>query len=262
LREQLVDPEEPVDLVEYEETQDATGASAGPATVQTEPVATETELVAMELEPVVTETEFAAAATARTTAEVGTDGEAPPRAVEAEPGWASAGSKFVARPLTSRLVRSATAIAAVFVLILLLLLFNGPAHSKPPAHPTAARKPAPGRLHTRANRTPTSATKQRSTPVIPAPTGPKIPVTVLNNSMVTGLAAAGAHDFAAAGWPVAGIGNLGGRLPQTTLFYGPGELASARALAARFHGITSIQPRPGWLPGSGLTVVLTRYFRP
>jgi hypothetical protein len=84
---------------------------------------------------------------------------------------------------------------------------------------------------------------------------------VLNNSRIDGLAARAAARFSAAGWPVAATGNYRGRLTATTLFYGPGQEPAARAFAARFPGVARVQPRTAGLPGSGLTVVLTRDFR-
>jgi hypothetical protein len=89
---------------------------------------------------------------------------------------------------------------------------------------------------------------------------PTEPVTVLNNSRIYHLAAQVAAEVRDRGWPIARVGNFTGRLPQTTLFYLPGQYGVARALAADFGGITSLQPRPRWLPGSGLTLVLTRYW--
>lgn len=86
------------------------------------------------------------------------------------------------------------------------------------------------------------------------------PVTVLNNSRIDGLAARAAARFQAAGWPVAETGNYRGRLSLTTVFHEPGQEAAARQLAARFPGVVRVLPRPARLPGSGLTVVLTRDF--
>ena len=96
----------------------------------------------------------------------------------------------------------------------------------------------------------------------PAPVPPPAlpPVTVLNNSRIDLLAARAAARFEAAGWPVAATGNYRGRLSETTVFYGPGQEAAAREFAARFPGVARLQPRTATLPGSGLTVVLTRDF--
>lgn len=96
----------------------------------------------------------------------------------------------------------------------------------------------------------------------PQPFAPSVvvPVTVLNNSRISGLADRGARQFEAAGWPVAETGNYRGRIRTTTVYYPAGLEASAREFAARFPGVLRLLPRPDNLPGSGLTVVLTRDF--
>lgn len=83
---------------------------------------------------------------------------------------------------------------------------------------------------------------------------------VLNNSRIPGLAAKAASDLRRIGWPVAGTGNLTGRLSVTTVFYAPGQEAAARRLIARNGDIARMLPRPPGLPGSGLTLVVTRYY--
>jgi hypothetical protein len=47
----------------------------------------------------------------------------------------------------------------------------------------------------------------------------------------------------------------------TTVYHPPGQEAAAREFAARFPGVVRVLPRTETLPGSGLTVVLTRDFR-
>ena len=111
---------------------------------------------------------------------------------------------------------------------------------KPTPKPTAGRP------------TPTSGP---ATAPLPAPI---VPVTVLNNSRVHHLADRSAARFRAGGWPVKGTGNYrGGTIAQTTVYYAPGQLGSAKRFAKQF-GIARVRPRFSGLPGSGLTVVLTR----
>lgn len=95
-----------------------------------------------------------------------------------------------------------------------------------------------------------------------APTqAPLAPVQVLNNSKITGLAERGAAKFRAGGWTVSGTGNYrGGTIAQTTVYYAPGQLRTAQRFAKQF-GIPRILPRFAGLPGSGMTVVLTRTFQ-
>jgi hypothetical protein len=94
----------------------------------------------------------------------------------------------------------------------------------------------------------------------PAPPKPslEVPVTVLNNSRIDGLADRAAARFRAGGWPVAKTGNFRGKIPSTTVYYERGQQASARAFAARFGGIVRVRPRFATLPARGLVVVVTR----
>lgn len=91
----------------------------------------------------------------------------------------------------------------------------------------------------------------------PTPAPEVIPVTVLNNSRITGLAARSAERFATAGWPIRQVGNFTGRIRATTIYYLPGQLSVARRFATAFD-VPRVLPRFAGLPGSGFTVVLTR----
>ena len=90
-----------------------------------------------------------------------------------------------------------------------------------------------------------------------APSPPRPPLTVLNNSRVQGLAARSAARYSADGWDVALVGSYRGRLPVSTVYYLPGQRAAAGRLA-RAYALPRVLPRPPGLPGQGLTVVLTR----
>jgi hypothetical protein len=85
-----------------------------------------------------------------------------------------------------------------------------------------------------------------------------LPVTVLNNSRIFHLAARVTADLRAHGWPVRKTGNFTGRVTSTTIYYAPGQRASARRLAREFSQIRRIEPRFAGLPGHGLTLVVTR----
>ena len=93
----------------------------------------------------------------------------------------------------------------------------------------------------------------------PAPAPPvEVPLLVLNNSRISGLADRAAADFRAGGWPVRDTGNSRGRIRATTVYYPPGQEAVARELARRFPAVQRVLPRLPNLPGDGLTVVVTR----
>lgn len=81
----------------------------------------------------------------------------------------------------------------------------------------------------------------------------QIPVRVLNNSKIKGLAAEAANDLKADGWNVTETGNYSaGIIPTTTVYYRPGteEEAAARAIGEafgmrvqeRFEGIKDASP--------------------
>jgi hypothetical protein len=95
----------------------------------------------------------------------------------------------------------------------------------------------------------------------PSPTpaaAPKLALTVLNNSNVNGLAHRAAAKYRAQGWPIKLEGSFRGRIPVTTVYYAPGQQPSALLLQKEFPAIQRVRPRFDTLPGSGLTVVLTR----
>jgi hypothetical protein len=92
----------------------------------------------------------------------------------------------------------------------------------------------------------------------PTATAARPPVTVLNNSRRQGLAHSVASQLQGAGWLIRQTGNFRGRIRTTTVYYLPGQSAAAAALARQFPQIHRILPRFAGLPGSGLTVVVTR----
>lgn len=119
---------------------------------------------------------------------------------------------------------------------------------------TAPRTTAP------ATTAPATTAPPATAAVTPSPTAVTRPsITVLNNSRINGLAKKAAGDFAAGGWPIAGTGNLSGRLPRTTVYYADGQRPAAEALRRQFPAITDMAPRYAGLPStSPLTVVVTR----
>lgn len=134
--------------------------------------------------------------------------------------------------------------------------------------PSSTRPPSTTRPPSSTTRPPTSST---SAPTTRPPGGDNngeptkaTPVRVYNNSTIKGLAARAADDLAAAGWPVAEVGNYSaGTIPTTTVYFRPGtgEEAPARELAAdfgmraesRFEGIADAQP--------GVIVIVTNDYQ-
>lgn len=156
------------------------------------------------------------------------------------------------------------ALAGVCLGIGALLWLNG-SDDSPHGSPTVALPRTPP--STAAQQTPATGGPVPSAPavtspppVVVPPQGPTVlPVTVLNNSRYAGLADRAAARFRAAGWATPVVGNFRGRLRESTVYFSPGQEAVARRFAAQF-GIARVLPRFDGLPGSGLTVVLTRDF--
>jgi LytR cell envelope-related transcriptional attenuator len=118
-----------------------------------------------------------------------------------------------------------------------------PAPTPPTARPTPTRTTPATRVEA----------KRTSRPPVPL-----LPVSVLNNSTRSGLAHRAAAQVAAQGWPIAKVGNFTGRVALSTLYYAPGQFASAQRLAQSMSAIRRVLPRFSGLPTPGLTLVVTR----
>ncbi|HST67466.1 MAG TPA: LytR C-terminal domain-containing protein [Mycobacteriales bacterium] len=100
-------------------------------------------------------------------------------------------------------------------------------------------------------------------PLPPRTATPRAPLTVLNNSVIRGLADRAATAVQSRGWQVAQVGNFAGQLPATTVYYTPGnagEEAAARELAREFPQVGQVLPRYAGLPPTpaGIVLVVTR----
>lgn len=161
---------------------------------------------------------------------------------------------------------------AVVAVVVILLVLNSRPSASGPAPGAVAEQPA-STSSTLPSATP--AASQSSTPAAPPVSQPpatqppatakpassqaaKLPVMVLNNSRRTHLAAHVATELAAKGWPIRKTGNFTGRIRATTIYYAPGQRAAAERLAHEFGQIRRVEPRFRGLPGTGLTLVVTR----
>ncbi|MCU1622590.1 MAG: glycoprotein [Frankiales bacterium] len=164
------------------------------------------------------------------------------------------------------LAGAALALLGVLLAIGALLVFNG--NSEPKGSPVVASSPLP-------SATPTPSASASSSPtasappvpvVVPSKTAaaqpPIVAVRVLNNSRIQHLAERAAQRFRAGGWPVPQTGNYrGGNLSTTTVYYPPGQQASAERFAKQF-GIPRVSPRFAGIPVPGMTVIVTRDYQP
>ncbi|HYT11053.1 MAG TPA: LytR C-terminal domain-containing protein [Mycobacteriales bacterium] len=184
---------------------------------------------------------------------------------------------WLAAPLGTRLLGAACAAAGVALLVVGLVALNGggggtPGAAPPPATATTAPSatgepsgqpstptPSPATTMPPATTPPSSSVA----PTTPAPPPPRAPLTVLNNSTISGLGDQAAIAARRHGWPVAAVGNFAGRLPQTTVYYTPGdptEERAARQFATEFPQVQRVFPRYAGLPPTpaGIVLVVTR----
>ena len=124
-------------------------------------------------------------------------------------------------------------------------------------------KPAPTPKSTAKSSPPKPATRTtHAAPVTHSSTAAvvKMPLVVLNNTKVTGLAALARTRFEAGGWTVTSTGNLVNNILSTCAYYDPGVTgseASARALQAQFPAIKRVVAKFDGLSAGPIVVVLT-----
>lgn len=132
----------------------------------------------------------------------------------------------------------------------------GPAVESPPAASAASSAPPDSALPD-----PTQSTAAEPTPTEDTPPAEvRAPLTVLNHSRISGLAAKAAEDFRTGGWDIVEVGNTRLDVAVTTVFFEPGQEPAAASLRAQFPAVRRSAPRPDALAGTGLTVVVTREY--
>jgi hypothetical protein len=88
----------------------------------------------------------------------------------------------------------------------------------------------------------------------------EVPLVVLNNTTIHGLAAQAAQRFEAGGWTVTDYGNLRNDILSTCAYYEDGNAAAkaaAEALQAQYPTIKRVKPKFPELPAGPVVVVLT-----
>ena len=87
-----------------------------------------------------------------------------------------------------------------------------------------------------------------------------VPLVVLNNSSVVGLAAQAAQQFENGGWSVTRIADLQNEILSPCAYYDPSAenaRTAAKALQRQFPGIARVKPKFPQLPSGPIVVVLT-----
>ncbi|MDT4891791.1 MAG: LytR cell envelope-related transcriptional attenuator [Pseudonocardiales bacterium] len=108
--------------------------------------------------------------------------------------------------------------------------------------------------------TPTATGGAATNPVTSSGLPDKLPLVVLNNTTVTGLAQRAQASFAAGGWAVTSVGNLRNEIISTCAYYDvatPGAQAAATRLQQQFPAIQRVAPKFAELPSGPIVVVLT-----
>jgi LytR cell envelope-related transcriptional attenuator len=136
----------------------------------------------------------------------------------------------------------------------------GDATSTPKSSSKAPSKSPPKKTSTSsgAARPTTSPTTTPTTS--PTATSGKLPLVILNNTTVAGLAKQAATRFEQGGWTVTSYGNYQNDILSTCAYYDPadpGAEAAARAIQAQFPTIKRVAPRFAQLPAGPIVVVLT-----
>jgi hypothetical protein len=181
-----------------------------------------------------------------------------------------------------RLAAPLIALAVVVVVIVLLIWINGrsddssssavvspssasaaPPAASPSVSPTAHQgptpSPSPHRHSPAPHRSPHHTAAPTSSPSTAAPAF--APVEVLNNSRIKGLAHHVAAEVESRGWTISEIGNLRGRIAETTVYYPDGGFAAAQHLQSEFGSIERLLPQSeAGLHSSGLVLVVTRFW--
>ncbi|MFD6154915.1 LytR C-terminal domain-containing protein [Nocardia sp. NPDC060256] len=129
-----------------------------------------------------------------------------------------------------------------------------------PAATTPAKTPDAASSTSVAPSSAATTTPTTTTPATTTAAAKAVPVTVLNNSMIVGLAGKTAGQLTADGWNVVETGNYpGANIPKTTVYYGnsPGDKEAGQAIAQQL-GITA-EPKSSGLGESspGVTVIVT-----
>jgi hypothetical protein len=131
-----------------------------------------------------------------------------------------------------------------------------------------ARTSAPSQPTTTA---PSSASAPRTSDAHAANAVQDVPLIVLNNTTVSGLAGQAAQGFEAGGWTVTSFGNYQNDIASTCAYFDPtsrGAKGAAQALQRQCPTIKRVAPRfapsPGYapLPDGPVVVVLTPDYSP
>jgi cytoskeletal protein RodZ len=110
-----------------------------------------------------------------------------------------------------------------------------------------------------------SASRATSAPASTDAAVKQVPLVVLNNTTIHGLAQQAAQRFEAGGWTVTSYGNYQNDIVSTCAYYDPSDpraKAAAEALQAQYPTIKRVKERFPQLPAGPVVVVLTPDYSP
>jgi hypothetical protein len=154
------------------------------------------------------------------------------------------------------------AVLGVGVLIIALIALRSPnGHGKVADRGTTTTKPASSSSAKSSPATSSSASSSSApTATASSPVSGKLPLVVLNNTTVSGLAEQAKARFEAGGWTVTSTASIVNDIVSTCAYFDPaveGAQAAAQALQTQFPAIKRVVPKFAELPPGPVVVVLT-----
>lgn len=180
----------------------------------------------------------------------------------------------MARQLARRQQRERIAGVLVVCLGLVVLAVAVIALREPNGHVAASQSDGASNIaqHSAGNRRSSSAPTSAGTSTVPRSSGgqtassaKQVPLVVLNNTTIQGLARSAAQRFEAGGWTVTSYGNYQNDILSTCAYYDPtypGARAAAEALQRQFPTIKRVKPKFPGLPSGPVVVVLVSDYSP
>jgi hypothetical protein len=174
----------------------------------------------------------------------------------------------MARQVARRQQRERVAGILVVCLGIAVLVVAIIALREPNGHVAAASGDSSNVAHQSASSTPPArrSTSASASSTAPSPAGLKsVPLIVLNNSSVVGLATQASQQFESGGWTVTSVDNLQNDILSSCAYYDPSVAnakAAAEALQRQFPEIKRVEPKFPELPSGPVVVVLTSDYSP
>jgi hypothetical protein len=165
----------------------------------------------------------------------------------------------------------ALAVLGLVVLAVAVFAIRNPRGGSPAAAQTPDTSSPPASSSRSAEHSSSPSFQPSVVPITASSTGltlaqaQQVPLVVLNNTTISGLATQAAHRFQDAGWQVTSVGNLVNNIISTCAYYDPSVAnakAAAKVLKHEFPAIKRVRPKFPQLPPGPVVVVLTPDYAP